>query len=141
MLSGRRAGRLKTPDRSDQRPAAGRERAFARWTGIPAAIVLVGSMPVATWWMVGDQSSASAGEDRGRRAIQASTEAVAGTRSTDAIPAAPDRFWARAADRPAGAGWRVPGALLIIFFGGPFVAASLVAAVVESIRVLLGPRH
>src|SRR5215469_5218615 len=49
------------PTRSLQ--TADGKRAVARWVALPAAAGLVLALPVATWWLVGDQSTTSASED------------------------------------------------------------------------------
>jgi hypothetical protein len=142
----------------------GRYRTGANWTVLLAAAALVIATPVATWWLVGDQSSAGTGLDYAVRPIELdpAVERMVGIGSVLAVVVSAlvlarasrrrqldQRWWSvlvplLLAGLIVGAGWRVLtagviganiGAGLVILFGGPAVAALLLWAVFRSVHL------
>jgi hypothetical protein len=141
--------------------------ALAKWEVVLAVAALVIAVPVATWWLVGDQSTVPVSADpdyavqpfgvglgAGRAAGIGSTVMTVvallmlarATRRHRLDP----RWWAvlvplLVAGVIVGSGWRAMtagviganiGAGLVVLFGGPVVAASLIWAIAYSIRLL-----
>jgi hypothetical protein len=145
--------------------AANPERALRRWAIVPSALALVLAAPVATWWLVGDQSTVPVSMDpcytvrpwpigpAAARVAGIGSLAVAGLAAVlgwATLRRLLDiRWWAvlvplLAAGFIAGARWRVMtagviganiGAGLVILIGGPTVLGVLIWALVFSVHV------
>jgi hypothetical protein len=127
--------------------ATGPERALARWAVVASALILVLAMPVAAWWLVGDQSTVPVSMDPDyafrpwRIGPMAARAAGIGSVAADGVAAAvllgvtlrgrlDVRWWAvlvplLTAGFIAGAGWRVLTAGVI----GANIGAGLVVMV------------
>jgi hypothetical protein len=140
----------------------------ARWPAV-AGVVLVGAMPVATWWLVGDLSTEIADPDYLIRPVQIEgmaanvvglgavvlaagsvvTLVVAGARGRLARSWWPVLVELVLAGGLCGAGWRVLtagviganiGAGLVMIVGGPIVAALVSMAVDDWLSLRAQPR-